>query len=66
MDREAAASSGQILIAWRRNILQEIGESSLQTITIEKCRAWHGHSITYQVFLLTILPRCQDLEGIFF
>lgn len=58
-DREAAAACGQSLLTWRRDILREVGEFALETVSVEKCLAWHRHCLTY-------FPRCQDMTDIHF
>lgn len=56
-DAEAARLNGETLSSWRRNILQEVGEAALSTLTPEKCEAWYRHSLSF-------LPRCQAMDDI--
>jgi len=56
-DNEAARQQGVALYTWRRNVLQEVGQSALSTLTVEKCNAWYRHSLTF-------LPLCQQMADI--
>ena len=58
-ERKVAATAGQTLVTWRREILKTIGQDALAEIDREKCMSWHQHCITY-------LPRCQEMADILF
>lgn len=56
-DNEAAHLEGVALCTWRRNVLQEVGQNALSTLTVEKCDAWYRHSLTF-------LSLCQQMADI--
>nr|XP_054756147.1 uncharacterized protein LOC129262123 [Lytechinus pictus] len=56
-DKMGAEQSGVNLQQWRSNLLKEIAEQCIDTITPAKCTQWFNHSKTY-------LPKCLNSQEI--
>ncbi|XP_041464794.1 uncharacterized protein LOC121415591 [Lytechinus variegatus] len=56
-DKMGAEQSGVNLQQWRSNLLKEIAEQCIDTITPAKCTQWFNHSKTY-------LPMCLNSQEI--